>query len=84
MRVLVATVIVLTSGLALAQEGPAHLTLYKTVSSAACEGDQTIWADPRTHTYYVRGEPLYGKTSPGGYNCRKQAEAAGYHPAKPR
>jgi hypothetical protein len=84
MRLLVATAAMLTSSLAVAQQAPAPLTLYKTVSSAACSGDQTIWADPKTRTYYVRGEPLYGKTRPGGYNCQKQAEAAGYHPAKSR
>ena len=84
MRPLVAAAVVLTSSLALAQQAPKEMTLYKTVSSAACEGDQTVWADPRTRTFYVRGEPLYGKTAPGGYNCRKQAEAAGYHPAKRR
>jgi hypothetical protein len=82
MRALAATAALLSAGVALAQEPPAHLTLYKTVSSAACSGDETVWLAPATHTYYVRGEPLYGKTRPGGYNCRKQADAAGYHPAK--
>lgn len=84
MRVLVAAAAVLTSGLAFAQQAPAPLTLYKTASSAACSGDQTVWIAPETRTYYVRGDPLYGKTRPGGYNCRTQAEAAGYRPARAR
>jgi hypothetical protein len=32
----------------------------------------------------VRHEALYGKIRPGGLNCRKQAEIAGYRPAKSR
>ena len=69
------------ASLALAQQ--AHLTLYKTVSSAACS-DETVWIDPRTQTYYRKGERLYGKTAPGGYNCRQQAEAAGYRAGNAR
>lgn len=74
----------LTPSAALAQQAspaPApRLTLYKTVSSAACTGDTTVWLDPAAHVYYVKGDKLYGKTGRGGYNCRKQADAAGYRP----
>jgi hypothetical protein len=79
MRVMAATLAILTSSVALAQQPAGHLTLYKTASSAACGGDETVWVDPKTHSYYLRGNRLYGKTSPGGYNCRKQADDAGYH-----
>jgi hypothetical protein len=84
MRVLVASAVLLTSSFAQAQQPPAHLTLYKTASSAACTGDETVWIDPKTGVYYVRGEALYGKTRPGGYNCRRQAEAAGYRSKRSR
>jgi hypothetical protein len=83
MRTLIAAAALLTSlspGLALAQQAP-QLTTYKTISSAACSPDRTVWIDPRTRTYYVRGDALYGKTRPGGYNCLKQVEAAGYRRA---
>jgi hypothetical protein len=63
-------------------ERPAKLTLYKTASSAACAGDVTVWLDPTAGVYYVRGERLYGKTRRGGYNCRRQADAAGYRASK--
>lgn len=60
---------------------PAKLTLYKTANSAACAGDATVWLDPAAGVYYVKGDKLYGKTGRrGGYNCRKQADAAGYRP----
>lgn len=82
MRMLVATAALLTSSLALAQ--PGKLTLYKTASSAACADDATVWVDPKTRTYYLKGDPLYGKTRPGGYNCRKPADAAGYRASRAR
>jgi hypothetical protein len=78
-----AAIVAAMPGLALAQQPHRHLTLYKTTSSAACS-DETVWIDPKTETYYVKGERLYGKTAPGGYNCRGQAEAAGYRAAKAR
>lgn len=78
MRLLVTTLAVMASGAALAEQTAGKLTLYKTVSSAACSDDQTIWADPETQTYYLKGDKLYGKTRRGGYNCRRQADAAGY------
>lgn len=78
-RSLAAAFLVVMSGAALAQTAPMTLTPYKTISSAACSPDRTVWIDPSTKTYYRRGDPLYGKTRPGGYNCEKTAEAAGYH-----
>jgi hypothetical protein len=84
MSALAASAVLLAASLAQAQEPPAHLTLYKSASSAACSGDQTVWIDPKTHLYYVRHEALYGKVRRGGFNCRKQAEAAGYRLARSR
>lgn len=84
MRTLMASLIVLTSSVALAQQAPGRLTLYKTADSAACTDDQPVWVDPEAHVYYLKGDKLYGKTQRGGYNCRKQADAAGYRAAKSR
>jgi hypothetical protein len=85
-RKLLATVIAVMPGIALAQQTPAtspsKLTLYKTADSAACSGDVTVWVDPDTLAYYVKGEKFFGKTKRGGYSCRKQADAAGYHSSK--
>jgi hypothetical protein len=63
---------------------PANLTLYKTAGSAACSDDATVWVDPETRIYYLKGDRLFGKTKRGGYNCRRQADAAGYRSLKSR
>jgi hypothetical protein len=81
---LLAAVVTITASVALAQQTPTKLTLYKTASSAACSGGQTVWVDPDTKTYYPKGDKLYGKTKHGGYNCRKQADAAGYRAPESR
>ena len=85
---LLAIVAVALPGFALAQQTPpqpvSKLTLYKTADSAACSGDVAVWVDPDALIYHLKGDPLFGKTRRGGYNCRKQADAAGYHAAKPR
>ena len=75
MRLALALAMVLAAmpGTALAQPAPA-LTLYKTAGSAACMDDATVWVDPETRLYYVKGDPGFGKTRRGGYNCRKHAE----------
>jgi hypothetical protein len=83
---LLTIIAVMLPAVALAQEpkSPAKLTLYKTADSAACAGDATVWADSETHVYYLKSDKLFGKTTHGGYNCRRQADAAGYHPSKSR
>jgi hypothetical protein len=84
---LLAMVVVTMPGLALAQNAaspPQTLTLYKNANSAACSGDATVWVDPQTRLYYVKGDRLFGKTPRGGYNCSRQATAAGYQPSKSR
>jgi hypothetical protein len=71
-----------------AQQTPANpapnVTLYKTAASAACSGEPTVWVDPETRRYHLKGDPAFGKTRRGGYNCQKHAEAAGYQPARSR
>jgi hypothetical protein len=62
----------------------ANLTLYKTAPSAACSGEPTVWVDPETRRYHLKGDPAFGKTRRGGYNCQKHAEEAGYQPARSR
>jgi hypothetical protein len=88
MRKLLAIVVAIMPSVALAQQTPAKppskLTLYKTADAAACSGDVTVWVDSDTLVYYLKGDKFFGKTKHGGYNCRKQADAAGYHELKPR
>jgi hypothetical protein len=88
MTILLAIFLLTMPGVAAGQQTPAKpsakITLYKTADSAACSGDVAVWIDPDTHVYYVKGDKLFGKTKRGGYNCRKQAEAAGYNAIKPR
>jgi hypothetical protein len=86
MRRLLAMVIIMIPSVALAQQTPAKppakLTLYKTIDSAACSGDATVWVDSEAHVYYLKGDKFFGKTKRGGYNCREQADAAGYRMSK--
>jgi hypothetical protein len=83
MRQLLAIAVVMVPNIALAQQTPPqNLTLYKTAGSAACSGDVVVWLDPERRVYYLKGDKFFGKTKRGGYNCRKQADAAGYRPLK--
>jgi hypothetical protein len=88
MRGLIAIILVIMPTIGLAQETPtrppAKLTLYKTVGSAACSSDVAVWVDPEARVYYLKGDKLFGKTTRGGYNCRNQADAAGYRGPKSR
>ena len=88
MRRLLAMAITMIPSVVLAQQAPAKppakLTLYKTIDSAACSPDATVWVDPEAHVYYLKGDKYFGKTKRGGYNCRKQADAAGYRASTSR
>jgi hypothetical protein len=83
---LLAMVIMMIPSVALAQQTPAKppakLTPYRTIDSAACSGDTTVWVDSAARVYYLKGDKLFGKTKHGGYNCRKQADAAGYRASR--
>ncbi len=50
---LLAMVIIMIPSVALAQQTPAKpptkLTLYRTIDSAACSGDATVWVDSEAH-----------------------------------
>ena len=78
----IAAIFATTAAFAQEPKSPARLSLYKTIEAAACTGDATVWLDPVAHVYYLKGEKFFGKTTTGGYNCRKQADAAGYQPSK--
>ena len=84
MRVRLAIALLMMPGIALAEQTPAKITLYKTADSAACSGDTAVWVDVASGIYHMKGDKSFGKTGRGGYTCRQQADAAGYRPAHPR
>jgi hypothetical protein len=47
-----------------------------------CPNDSIVWAIARSGIYHSNTERWYGQTSDGTYVCRKDAEAAGYHPSR--
>jgi hypothetical protein len=47
-----------------------------------CPDDAIVWAIERSGVFHSNNERWYGQTSDGTYVCRKDAEAAGYHPAR--
>jgi hypothetical protein len=45
-----------------------------------CPKDAVVWSNVKGGgIFHVKGSKLYGKTTDGGYLCRKEAEAAGWH-----
>ena len=44
-----------------------------------CPADIVVWVDPSTRVYHFRGQRWFGSTPKGGYACKKEAEAQGYH-----
>lgn len=46
-----------------------------------CPNDSIVWAIARLGIFHSSSERWYGQTSDGTYVCRKDAEAAGYHPS---
>jgi hypothetical protein len=59
---LLAMVIMMIPSVALAQQTPAKppakLTPYRTIDSAACSGDATVWVDSAARVYYLCVETL--------------------------
>lgn len=47
-----------------------------------CPDDSVVWAIARSGIFNSKAERWYGQTTDGSYVCRKEAEAAGYHPAR--
>lgn len=84
MRIRLAIAFLTVPGIALAQQPPAKITLYKTADSAACWGDTAVWVDLATGLYHVKPDKSFAKTKRGGYTCRRQADAAGYRPSRQR
>jgi hypothetical protein len=45
-----------------------------------CPKDVVVWSNVKGGgIFHVKGSKLYGKTTDGGYLCRKEAEDAGWH-----
>ena len=48
-------------------------------AQAHCPGDATVWVNPRSKAYHLKGTRYYGHTRSGAYMCRKDADAGGMH-----
>lgn len=60
-------------------------TQYKTEAEAkghCAAGDIVVWVNTSSKVYHYAGNPDYGKTKRGGYECEKDATASGFHAAK--
>jgi hypothetical protein len=58
---------------------------FKTVAdaSAHCPGDTVVWSTlSKSKSYHLASSKLYGKTRHGGYVCKADATAFGFHQAK--
>lgn len=51
-------------------------------AKASCPMDTVVWASSKSKAYHLTTSKLYGKTKSGAYECKKTADAAGYHAAK--
>jgi hypothetical protein len=47
-----------------------------------CAADTVVWLNAKTRVYHAKGTQYYGHTKKGAYVCKKEADAAGDHPAK--
>jgi hypothetical protein len=71
-------VFLLLAGVAAARE----LREYDSESAAQkhCPKDTVVWSNVKGGgLFHVKGSKLYGRTSDGGYLCRREAEDAGWH-----
>ncbi len=48
-------------------------------AQAHCPGDATVWVNPRSKAYHLKGTRYYGHTRSGAYMCRRDADAGGMH-----
>ncbi len=75
-----------TAGLAAIAAAPAsaEMQLFRFHRSAqlACPGEQVVWLNAATNTFYRRGQNGYASTrdGPGGFVCRGDAEDSGIKP----
>jgi hypothetical protein len=42
-------------------------------------GDPVVWVNTSSHVYHLPGDPYYGKTKAGAYECESAAVASGAH-----
>ncbi|MGH7727744.1 MAG: hypothetical protein ACREM2_02970 [Vulcanimicrobiaceae bacterium] len=49
-----------------------------------CPGDTIVWVNLNSKAYHLPGDPYYGRTKSGEYQCKAAADAAGDHPAGAR
>ena len=42
-------------------------------------GDPVVWVNTSSHVYHLSGDPYYGKTKQGAYQCESAAVASGAH-----
>lgn len=45
--------------------------------SLNCGNSTPVWVNTRTHVYHVQGDPYYGRTVHGKYECENQAQQEG-------
>lgn len=45
----------------------------------SCPGDTIVWVNARNHAYHVQGDPYFGHTKHGKFECRKAADAEHGH-----
>lgn len=51
----------------------------------SCPGDTIVWVNARNHAYHTQGDPYFGHTKHGKFECRKAADAErGHRPGKAR
>ncbi|NPD67718.1 hypothetical protein HN018_17865 [Lichenicola cladoniae] len=60
------------------QSSPAMKTAAVT-PDISCPGDTIVWVNARNHAYHVQGDPYFGHTKHGKFECRKAADAERGH-----
>ena len=50
----------------------------------SCPGDAAVWVNARSKAYHLQGDPFFGRTKHGKFECRKAADAEGDHPIPAR
>ena len=78
LRVLAVAALVLPAAAAQAKEVKEFD--FEAAAQKHCPKDTVVWSNVRGGgLFHAKGSKLYGKTTDGGYLCRKEAEAAGWH-----
>jgi len=52
--------------------------------STQCRTADVVWVNHKSGLFYEKGQRMYGRTSVGGFACRKNAKAHGMHVASNR